>query len=181
MIAGLEDPVCLPHNQTVYTSPIGAQFFIFCEGVFPVTVDDAQFGDLYFTIVPDFLTCVNGCAEWNQNTSLPQCLGISFALGVYGPEGEGKGSWCMYRWNIGEGNFVYTQGWSVARLQTYSNISSTVRKRLIIFADYVRELPLYLHQRCQILEPEQLCLLLRRIKAQQSTLEVSLEDWLAES
>lgn len=54
------------------------------------------------------------------------CVGVSFGLGVYGPEGEGKGSWCMYRWYATENNFEYVKGWDTAQLVVKGN-SSVVR------------------------------------------------------
>jgi hypothetical protein len=92
-------------------------------------VYDAQAGDLHFSLASDFVSCINGCAEWNTNSSLPQCIGISFALGIYGPAGQGKGSWCMYRWVISQENLEYEKGWSVALLQLEIS-QPTVKKHL---------------------------------------------------
>jgi hypothetical protein len=119
VIPNLADSECVPYNLTTYESTTGDQFYIFCDGVFQSSAD------LYFTIASDFYTCIDGCALWNKNASVP-CVGVSFDLGVYGPEGEGKGSWCMYRWGVSEDSFNYVKGWSTAQLIVNGN-SSVVR------------------------------------------------------
>jgi hypothetical protein len=52
---------------------------------------------LNFTI--DFLSCINGCAEWNTNSEYT-CFGVVWESGNYGPKGVEGGCQCFYMWGI---------------------------------------------------------------------------------
>src|SRR5438105_2961997 len=107
---------CAPLNRTTYQSSTGATYDIYCTSSLNSGEVGVLSGDLFFTYAPDFFSCLNGCAIWNTNASLPQCGGVSFDAQVYGPGGSTGGGWCIYRWAV-HGPF-YAEGWDSAQLKS---------------------------------------------------------------
>jgi hypothetical protein len=49
---------------------------------------------------------VNGCAEWSVNNTVA-CVGVSWGMGTYGPEGIAGGSQCFFKWTM-QGSGAYS-------------------------------------------------------------------------
>jgi hypothetical protein len=79
-------------NDTTYISTTGAAFELLC-GI------DWNNGDFFFGYFPDFLSCVNYCAQWNLNHTL-QCVAVSFSERNYGPLGPAGGSQCALKFEL---------------------------------------------------------------------------------
>jgi len=85
------DTECISGNGTIYQTATGAEFEIYC-GI------NWAFGDLYISYTPDFMTCVENCAKWNENTNNTVCLGIAYAPQNYGPD-ESQFE-CYFKWEL---------------------------------------------------------------------------------
>jgi hypothetical protein len=74
---------------------------------------------LYLNHTLDFQGCMNGCAMWNTNSTVP-CVGVSYIGGIFGPKGDAGGSQCFYKWRmigLGSGDVLSDS----ARLQVSFN------------------------------------------------------------
>lgn len=79
-------------NESTYVSTTGSVFELFCEL-------DWNHGDFFFGLFLDFFSCINYCAQWNLNNTIP-CVAVSYSEGVYGPLGPAGGSLCALKFEL---------------------------------------------------------------------------------
>lgn len=83
---------CLEIQGTTYTSITGTKVDAICG-------TNWYGNDLHLTFTLDFLSCINGCAEWNSNNT-EKCIGVAWVSGNYGPDGLSGGCQCYYKWDM---------------------------------------------------------------------------------
>jgi hypothetical protein len=107
------DTECALIQQNGYVSANGARYTVFCSY-------DPRGYDLYVTYTSDFISCINGCSQWNIDNPGLLCMGAVWDSAAYGPDGRQ----CFYKWNLtGTGRLIQFR--SAAILET-SGKSSTV-------------------------------------------------------
>ena len=121
------DTECLENNGGTYKSTTGAVFDVFCYKGWGGN-------DIHLNFTTEYFSCINGCALWNTH-STNQCVGVTYGPGQYGPDGEGGGSQCYYKW-VMPGSVGYSPAGDAARLKLegYSPIP-TVRNASIELTD----------------------------------------------
>lgn len=75
-----------------YKSTTGAIFDAYCN------TNWAEYS-LYLVFTPDFLTCINSCAEWSTNNT-ETCVGVVWDAIAYGPQLLAGGFQCYYKWSM---------------------------------------------------------------------------------
>lgn len=67
--------------------------------------------NLYLTFTLDFLSCMDGCAQWNTNNT-ETCVGVIWVSGDYGPDGLSGGCQCYYKWDMIGAGYSFNGGYA---------------------------------------------------------------------
>lgn len=112
---------CSEITTPTYSSG-GIVFDIQCNMYWPYAAD------IYTTFTVDFSTCIAQCVKWNTAQS-DKCVGVTWAVGLYGPNGAAGGSQCFLLWQLGL-NSIAPAGFDSATIQGSPLVQSSLKNLL---------------------------------------------------